>query len=77
MFLANQNAAKRSKKSGSSSFNTESRDAIINLNVDAANDDEDDVDGLRVGNANHKCHGNEERRTCNFFGDQIEGGGMS
>ncbi|GKD23793.1 hypothetical protein Tco_1225496, partial [Tanacetum coccineum] len=45
-FLTNPNAAKRSKTYGSSSFNTESGDAIFNLNVDAGDDDEDDVQVL-------------------------------
>ncbi|GKB43948.1 hypothetical protein Tco_0888890 [Tanacetum coccineum] len=35
-----------SKTSGSSSFNTESRDASINLNADIGDDDEDDVQEL-------------------------------
>ncbi|GJY90411.1 hypothetical protein Tco_0505607 [Tanacetum coccineum] len=42
-FLTNKNDAKRSKKFGSSSFNTKFGDASINLNVSARDDDEDDV----------------------------------
>ncbi|GKB54576.1 protein FAR1-related sequence 5 [Tanacetum coccineum] len=42
-FGATKNDAKRSKTSGSSSFNTESRDPSINLSIDAGDDDEDDV----------------------------------
>ncbi|GKA10715.1 hypothetical protein Tco_0690148 [Tanacetum coccineum] len=40
------NAAKRSKTSGSSSFNTESGDASFNLNVDAGDEDENEVQEL-------------------------------
>nr|GEV80878.1 hypothetical protein [Tanacetum cinerariifolium] len=42
--------------SGSSSFNTESEDVSINLNVDVGDDEEDEVNGLRAGNAQPKCH---------------------
>nr|GEV93973.1 hypothetical protein [Tanacetum cinerariifolium] len=37
------NASKRSKTSGSTSFNTESGDASFNLNVDAGDEDENEV----------------------------------
>ncbi|GJV83857.1 putative reverse transcriptase domain-containing protein [Tanacetum coccineum] len=49
-------SSKKSKTSGSSSFNTESGDASINLNVDAGDDDENEVHeilrtmGLRENN---------------------------
>ncbi|GJY04651.1 glutathione S-transferase T3-like protein [Tanacetum coccineum] len=42
-FLSNPQASKRYKTSRSSSFNTESRDASINLNVDVGDDEEDEV----------------------------------
>ncbi|GJS94831.1 gamma-glutamyltranspeptidase 1 [Tanacetum coccineum] len=40
---SNPNAAKKSKTSGSSSFNTKSGDASFNLNVDAGDEDENEV----------------------------------
>ncbi|GKE95722.1 hypothetical protein Tco_1580577 [Tanacetum coccineum] len=40
-------ARKRYKTSGSSSFNTESGDTSINLNVDVGDDEEDEVQELR------------------------------
>ncbi|GJS36228.1 hypothetical protein Tco_0534610 [Tanacetum coccineum] len=46
-FGENKNDAKRSKTSGSSSLNTKSRDASINLNVDAGDDDEVEVQELQ------------------------------
>ncbi|GJS55910.1 zinc finger BED domain-containing protein RICESLEEPER 2-like protein [Tanacetum coccineum] len=39
----NPNVAKRNKTSGSSSFNTESEDASFNLNVDARDEDKNEV----------------------------------
>ncbi|GJY38295.1 zinc finger BED domain-containing protein RICESLEEPER 2-like protein [Tanacetum coccineum] len=45
-FGATKNDAKRSKTSGSSSFNTESGDASINMNFDARDEDEDDIKEL-------------------------------
>nr|GEU54831.1 hypothetical protein [Tanacetum cinerariifolium] len=70
-----------------SSFNTEFGDASINLNVDVGDDEEDEVhelprpmgkkkrkvNGVRYGNEQGTCHGNEERRTLSVFGDQKEG----
>ncbi|GJW48008.1 zinc finger BED domain-containing protein RICESLEEPER 2-like protein, partial [Tanacetum coccineum] len=46
-FGGTKNDAKRSKTFWSSSFNTEYEDANINLNVDARDDDEDDVQELQ------------------------------
>ncbi|GJV91040.1 hypothetical protein Tco_1538853 [Tanacetum coccineum] len=40
-------SSKKSKTSGSSSFNTESGDASINLNVDAGDDDENEVQEIQ------------------------------
>nr|GEX08513.1 hypothetical protein [Tanacetum cinerariifolium] len=40
-FLTNKNVAKRSKTSGSSSFNMKSEDVDINLNANGGDDDED------------------------------------
>nr|GEV48262.1 hypothetical protein [Tanacetum cinerariifolium] len=42
-FEAKKRDAKRYKSSGSSSFNTESGDASINMNVDARDDEENEV----------------------------------
>nr|GEW63181.1 hypothetical protein [Tanacetum cinerariifolium] len=44
--FSTKKASKRSKTPGSSSFNTKGGDASINLNVDARDDDEDDVQVL-------------------------------
>ncbi|GJY33798.1 hypothetical protein Tco_0418267 [Tanacetum coccineum] len=76
-FEAKKIDANRYKSSESSSFNPDSGDASNNLNVDGGDDEEDEVDGLRVGNAPRTFHGNEERRTLSFFEDQKEGGGNS
>ncbi|GKB45866.1 hypothetical protein Tco_0896619 [Tanacetum coccineum] len=46
-FLSNPQVSKRYKTSGSSSFNTESGDASINMNVDIHDDEEDEVQELR------------------------------
>ncbi|GKD80290.1 hypothetical protein Tco_1342911 [Tanacetum coccineum] len=46
-FSANKKDGKRYKTFGSSSFNTESGDATINLNVGAGNDEEDEVHELK------------------------------
>ncbi|GJU35001.1 zinc finger BED domain-containing protein RICESLEEPER 2-like protein [Tanacetum coccineum] len=46
-FLSNPQGSKRYKTSRSSSFNTESGDASINLNVDVGDDEEDEVQEVR------------------------------
>ncbi|GJZ12687.1 zinc finger BED domain-containing protein RICESLEEPER 2-like protein, partial [Tanacetum coccineum] len=46
-FLSNPQASKRYKTSESSSFNTESEDASINLNVDVGDEEEYEVQELR------------------------------
>ncbi|GKG13167.1 hypothetical protein Tco_0350127, partial [Tanacetum coccineum] len=62
--------SKRNKSSGSSSFNTESVKASINLNANVGDDEEDEVDGNQDGKSG-------ERRTLSLFRDQKEEGGMS
>ncbi|GKD68316.1 hypothetical protein Tco_1322406 [Tanacetum coccineum] len=42
-----EGGSKRQKSSGSSSFNTESGDASINLNTNAGDNDEDEVQKIR------------------------------
>ncbi|GKD08463.1 hypothetical protein Tco_1188148 [Tanacetum coccineum] len=46
-FAGNQQASKRYKTFGSSSFNTESEDVSINLNVNVDDDEEVEVEELR------------------------------
>ncbi|GJY64534.1 monodehydroascorbate reductase [Tanacetum coccineum] len=60
--LTNQNTTKRSKTYGSSSFNTESGDASIILNVDAGDDDEDDVQELQRPIGRDKAKGSKKKR---------------
>nr|GEW24007.1 hypothetical protein [Tanacetum cinerariifolium] len=46
--------SKRHKSSGSSSFNTESKEASINLNTNVGDNDEDEVDGNRDDSSGEK-----------------------
>ncbi|GJZ15240.1 gamma-glutamyltranspeptidase 1 [Tanacetum coccineum] len=64
-----EGGSKRHKSTGSSSFNTESGEASINLNTNVDDNDEDEVDGNRDG-----CSG--ERSLLSVFRDQKEGGNM-
>ncbi|GKG55242.1 hypothetical protein Tco_0571882, partial [Tanacetum coccineum] len=45
--ICNTRGSKRHKSSGSSSFNTESGDASINLNTNVGDNDEDEVKEIR------------------------------
>nr|GEV13835.1 hypothetical protein [Tanacetum cinerariifolium] len=60
-FLSNPHASKRYKIYGSSSFNTESGDASINLNVDVRNDKEYEVHELRRPMGRDKAKGLKKR----------------
>nr|GEV44583.1 hypothetical protein [Tanacetum cinerariifolium] len=56
-FLSNPKTRKGCKTSGSSSFNRESVDASINLNVDVGDNEEDEVQEVRqpMGREKAKC----------------------
>ncbi|GKC80415.1 hypothetical protein Tco_1131189 [Tanacetum coccineum] len=60
-FGAKKKDAKRSKTSRSSSFNTESGDASINLNVDAGDDDGDEVQELQRQIGRDKAKGSKKK----------------
>ncbi|GJS84695.1 hypothetical protein Tco_0751236 [Tanacetum coccineum] len=60
-FGAKKKDAKRSKTSRSSSFNTESEDASINLNVDAGDDDGDEVQELQRQIGRDKAKGSKKK----------------
>nr|GEX15079.1 zinc finger, CCHC-type [Tanacetum cinerariifolium] len=62
----NGTTVKRYNSSGSSSFNTESGEASINLNTNLGDDDEDEVDGNRDDKSG-------ERTKRSVFKDQKEG----
>ncbi|GKF70410.1 hypothetical protein Tco_0203467, partial [Tanacetum coccineum] len=53
--------AKRSKTSGSSSFNTESEDASFNLNVDAGDEDENEVQEVPRPMGRDKAKGSKKK----------------
>ncbi|GKC02437.1 glutathione S-transferase T3-like protein [Tanacetum coccineum] len=54
-------SSKKSKTSGSSSFNTESGDASINLNVDAGDDDENEVQEIPRTMGRDKARGSKKK----------------
>ncbi|GKB38106.1 hypothetical protein Tco_0883048 [Tanacetum coccineum] len=58
---SNPNAAKKSKTSGSSSFNTESDDASFNLNVDVGDEDENEVQGIPRTMGRDKARGSKKK----------------
>nr|GEZ00741.1 hypothetical protein [Tanacetum cinerariifolium] len=57
----NLNAAKKSKTSWSSSFNTESGDASFNLNVDAGDEDENEVQEIPRTMGKDKAKGSKKK----------------
>ncbi|GJX95841.1 hypothetical protein Tco_0351639, partial [Tanacetum coccineum] len=58
---SNPNAAKKSKRSGSSSFNTESDDASFNLNVDVGDEDENEVQEIPRTMDRDKARGSKKK----------------
>ncbi|GKA34441.1 gamma-glutamyltranspeptidase 1 [Tanacetum coccineum] len=58
---SNPNVAKKSKTSGSSSFNTESGDASFNLNVDAEDEDENEVKEIPRTMGKDKARGSKKK----------------
>ncbi|GKB38396.1 retrovirus-related pol polyprotein from transposon TNT 1-94, partial [Tanacetum coccineum] len=58
---SNPNAAKKSKTSGSSSFNTESGDASFNLNVDAGDEDENEVQEIPRTMGRDRARGSKKK----------------
>nr|GEU63117.1 hypothetical protein [Tanacetum cinerariifolium] len=55
------NDAKKSKTSGSSSFNTESNDASFNLNFDAGDEDENEVQEIPRSMGRDKARGSKKK----------------
>ncbi|GJX25163.1 hypothetical protein Tco_0231459 [Tanacetum coccineum] len=58
-----EGSSKRHKSTGSSSFNTESGEASINLNTTVGDNDDDDVQEIRRPQGRDKAKASEKRGT--------------